>query len=160
MPDAFRPGPPVEHIIAKDSNDAKNQIVEQVKLLMNALNYAEENICIIANTKEKLKSIQELLDKRLGIESNIVEDYFDFERTGGVRLCTMQNCKGLDFPVVLFFADHRIRGAEEKSAYDEETYMMQQFNMVYVALTRAMEMLYVYTVRGSEYEPFKSLAGA
>lgn len=160
MPDAFRPGPPVEHIIAKDSNDAKNQIVEQVKLLMNALNYAEENICIIANTKEKLKSIQELLDKRLGIESNIVEDYFDFERTGGVRLCTMQNCKGLDFPVVLFFADHRIRGAEEKSAYDEETYMMQQFNMVYVALTRAMEMLYVYTVQGSEYEPFKSLAGA
>lgn len=158
MPDAFRPGPPVEHIVAKNNDDAKNQIVEQVKLLMNALNYAEENICIIANTKEKLKALQELLDKKLGLESNIVEDYFDFERIGGIRLCTMQNCKGLDFPVVLFLADHRVRGAEEKSAYDEETFMMQQFNMVYVALTRAMEMLYVYTIQGSEYEPFKRLA--
>lgn len=158
MPDAFRPGPPVEHIVAKNNEDVKNQIVEQVKLLMNALNYAEENICIIANTKEKLKALQELLDKKLGLESNIVEDYFDFERVGGIRLCTMQNCKGLDFPVVLFLADHRVRGAEEKSAYDEETFMMQQFNMVYVALTRAMEMLYVYTIQGSEFEPFKRLA--
>ena len=158
MPDAFRPGPPVEHIVAKNNEDAKNQIVEQVKLLMNALNYAEENICIIANTKEKLKALQELLDKKLGLESNIVEDYFDFEGTGGIRLCTMQNCKGLDFPVVLFLADHRIRGADEKSAYDEETFMMQQFNMVYVTLTRAMEMLYIYTIQGSEFEPFTRLA--
>lgn len=157
MPDAFRPGPPVEHIVARNNEDVKNQIVEQVKLLMNALNYAEENICIIANTKEKLKALQELLDKKLGLESNIVEDYFDFERVGGIRLCTMQNCKGLDFPVVLFLADHRVRGAEEKSAYDEETFMMQQFNMVYVALTRAMEMLYVYTIQGSEFEPFTRL---
>lgn len=158
MPDAFRPGPPVQHIVAKNNEDVKNQIVEQVKLLMNALNYAEENICIIANTKEKLKALQELLDKKLGVESNIVEDYFDFESTGGIRLCTMQNCKGLDFPVVLFLADHRVRGAEEKSFYDEETFMMQQFNMVYVALTRAMEMLYVYTIQGSEFEPFKRLS--
>ena len=157
MPDAFRPGPPVEHIVAKNNEDVKNQILEQVKLLMNALNYAEENICIIANTKEKLKALQELLDKKLGLESNIVEDYFDFEGTGGIRLCTMQNCKGLDFPVVLFLADHRIRGADEKSAYDEETFMMQQFNMVYVTLTRAMEMLYIYTIQGSEFEPFTRL---
>ena len=70
----------------------------------------------------------------------------------------MQNCKGLDFPVVLFLADHRVFNAEKGSAYDETTYMSQQFNMVYVALTRAMEMLYVYTVQGSEFEPFKRLS--
>ena len=157
MPDAFRPGPPVEHIIAKNNEDAKNQIVEQVKLLMNALSYAEENICIIANTNKKLEELKDLLDKKLGIEANIIDDNFDFERTAGVRLCTMQKCKGLDFPVVLFMADHRARGAEEGSVYDEETFMSQQFNMVYVALTRAMEMLYVYTVQGSEFEPFTRL---
>ncbi len=158
MPDAFRPGPPVEHIVAKNNEDAKNQIVEQVKLLMNALSYAEENICIIANTNKKLEELKDLLDKKLGIEANIIDDNFDFERTAGVRLCTMQKCKGLDFPVVLFMADHRARGAEEGSVYDEETFMSQQFNMVYVALTRAMEMLYVYTVQGSEFEPFTRLA--
>ena len=157
MPDAFRPGPPVEHIVAKNNDDLKNQIVEQVKLLMNALNYAEENICIIANTNDKLNAMKLLLEEKLGVEANIIKDEFNFETTGGIRLCTMQNCKGLDFPVVLFIADHRARGAEEKTVYDEETFMAQQFNMVYVALTRAMEMLYVYTVKGSEYEPFTRL---
>lgn len=157
MPDAFRPGPPVEHIVGKSSEDAMNQMIEQIKLLMNALNYSEENICIIANTNPKLEKLKTLLDKKLGIEANIINDDFDFETTGGVRLCTMQSCKGLDFPVVLFLADHRIHGAEKGSVYDEATFMDQQFNMVYVALTRAMEMLFVYTVNGSEFEAFKKL---
>lgn len=156
-PVAFRPGPPVEHIVGKNTEDAMNQLVEQVKLLMNALNYAEENICIIANKKTKLEKLQKKLDEKLGVESNVIEGDFDFETTGGVRLCTMQSCKGLDFPVVLFLADHRIPEAQTHSVYDEETFMNQQFNMVYVALTRAMEMLYVFTVAGIEYEPFARL---
>lgn len=156
-PLAFRPGPPVEHIVGKNTADAMNQMLEQVKLLMNVLNYIEENICIIANKKDKLEKLQNLLDSKLGVESTFINDEFDFETTSGIRLCTMQNCKGLDFPVVLFLADHRIRSAEEKSVYDEETFMNQQFNMVYVALTRAMEMLFVYTVEKSEYEPFVKL---
>lgn len=156
-PEAFRPGPPVEHIVGKNTEDAISQMLEQIKLLLNALNYAEENICIIANTNKKLENFQKLLDEKLGIEANIIDDDFDFETTGGVRLCTMQKCKGLDFPVVLFLADHRVRGAEEYSVYDEDTFMTQQFNMVYVVLTRAMEMLYVYTVAGSEFEVFRRL---
>lgn len=157
MPDAFRPGPPVEHVVGKNTEDVMNQMLEQVKLLMNALNYEEENICIIANTNPKLEKLKNLLDKKLGVEANIINDDFDFEKTGGIRLCTMQSCKGLDFPVVLFLADHRIHGAEKGSVYDESTFMDQQFNMVYVVLTRAMEMLYVYTVGGSEFEAFKKL---
>lgn len=157
MPDAFRPGPPVEHITGKNSEDVMNQMVEQIKLLMNALDYEEENICIIANTVKKLEKMQELLEKKLGIEANIIDNEFDFETTQGVRLCTMQTCKGMDFPVVLLLADHRIHNADRVSVYDEETFMTQQFNMVYVALTRAMEMLYVFTVQGSDFEPFKKL---
>lgn len=157
LPDAFRPGPPVEHSVAKNSDDAMQQMVEQVKLLMNALNYEEENICIIANTSKKLEKLQRLLDSKLGVEANFIDDEFNFEITQGIRLCTMQRCKGLDFPVVLFLADHRVYGAEEGSVYDEETFMAQQYNMVYVALTRAMEMLCVYTVKDGSFEPFKRL---
>lgn len=156
-PAAFRPGPPVEHVIGKKTDDAMAKIVEQVKLLMNALNYAEENICIIANTNQKLEKLKKLLNEKLGVEANSINDEFDFEKTGGIRLCTMQKSKGLDFPVVIFLADHRVRGAEESSVYDEETFMSQQFNMVYVCLTRAMEMLYVFTVEGSEFEPYNRL---
>ena len=157
-PLSFRPGPPVEISTGKDIDDLINQIVQQVKMLLNALNYDEENICIIANQKQKLGKIQNHLEKELGVKSfEISDEKFDFSETKGIRLCNMQNCKGLDFPVVLFLADHRIHGMEEKSTFDSETYYEQQYNMVYVCLTRAMEMLHVFTVPTSKFPPFKDL---
>ena len=59
-----------------------NQMVQQVKMLLNALNYDEENICIIANQKQKLEKLQSLLDKELGIKSQQIVDDFDFAETG------------------------------------------------------------------------------
>ena len=158
QPLSFRPGPPVEISTGKNTDDLMNQIVQQVKMLLNALNYDEENICIITNQKQKLEKIQKLLDTNLGVKSfQILDDQFDFAETKGIRLCTMQNCKGLDFPVVLFLADHRVQGMEQYSAFDSETYYEQQYNMVYVCLTRAMEMLHIFTVPTSEFKPFKDL---
>ena len=158
QPLSFRPGPPVEISTGKNTDDLMNQIVQQVKMLLNALNYDEENICIIANQTQKLLKVQNLLEKELGVKSfEILDDHFDFAETKGIRLCTMQNCKGLDFPVVLLLADHRVRGMEEYSAFDSETYYEQQYNMVYVCLTRAMEMLHIFTVPTSEFMPFKDL---
>lgn len=159
-PVAFRPGPPVEISTGKNSADLMNQMVQQVKMLLNALNYDEENICIIANQKQKLEKLQSLLDKELGIKSQQIVDDFDFAETKGIRLCTMQNCKGLDFPVVLLLADHRIQGAEQQSIFDSETYYEQQYNMVYVCLTRAMEMLQIFTAENTAFAPFKDLKQA
>ena len=159
-PVAFRPGPPVEISCGKNAADLMNQMVQQVKMLLNALNYDEENICIIANQKQKLEKIQTLLDKELGVKSQQIVDDFDFAETEGIRLCTMQNCKGLDFPVVLLLADHRIQGAEQQSFYDSETYYEQQYNMVYVCLTRAMEMLHIFIAENTEFAPFKDLRQA
>ena len=156
-PVAYRPGPPVEISTGKNSADLMNQMVQQVKMLLNALNYDEENICIIANQKQKLEKLQSLLDKELGIKSQQIVDDFDFAETKGIRLCTMQNCKGLDFPVVLLLADHRIQGAEQQSIFDSETYYEQQYNMVYVCLTRAMEMLQIFTAENTAFAPFKDL---
>ena len=157
-PLAFRPGPPVELTISKNSNDLNLQLIQQVKLLLNILKYEEENICIIANQKQKLDKIKTLLESKLGVKSiQIADTDFDFAETKGIRLSTMQNCKGLDFPVVLFVADHRIQGAEELSCFDSETYYEQQYNMVYVCLTRAMEMLYIFTIETTEFSPFKYL---
>lgn len=159
-PVAFRPGPPVEISVGKNPDDIMKQMVQQVKMLLNALNYDEENICIIANQKQKLEKLQDSLDKELGVKSHQIDDDFDFAETDGIRLCTMQNCKGLDFPVVLLLADHRIRGAEEKSIFDSETYYEQQYNMVYVCITRAMEMLHIFTAENTEFAPFKDLRKA
>ena len=158
MPVAFRPGPPVELSTAANPETLMNQIVQQVKMLLEALNYDEENICILANTNSKLSKIQHLLDRQLGVKSvEISDENFDFEKTKGIRLCTMQNCKGMDFPVVLLMADHRILNAEENSSFDSETFYEQQYNLIYVCLTRAMEMLHIFTAENTKFEPFIAL---
>ena len=94
--------------------------------------------------EQKLDKIKNQLELKLGVKS------IQIGETKGIRLCTMQNCKGLDFPVVLFVA-------EELSCFDSETYYEQQYNMVYVCLTRAMEMLHIFTVETTEFSPFKDL---
>ena len=68
-PLAFRPGPPVELTISKNTNDLNQQLVQQVKLLLNILKYEEENICIIANQKQKLDKIKNQLESKLGVKS-------------------------------------------------------------------------------------------
>ncbi|WP_022931848.1 UvrD-helicase domain-containing protein [Treponema bryantii] len=159
QPLAFRPGPPVEHTCGKNTDELISEILQQVKMLLGTLNYEEENICIIANQTKKLEKIQNRLDAELSIKAvQIGERNFDFADTKGIRLCTMQNCKGLDFPVVLLLADHRVQGMEEGSAFDSETFYEQQYNMVYVCLTRAMEMLHIYTVKDSGFAPFRDLS--
>lgn len=156
-PKAYRPGPPVEHTKAKSTEELYCAMIEKVNLLLKALNYEEENICIIANTSKKLTEFQKRLEK-IGVESQLVmANNFNFAQSKGIRLCTMASCKGLDFPVVLLLADHRDWKTQDNTPYDEETYEMQQRNLVYVALTRAMEMLHVYTVEGTEFGAFREL---
>ena len=121
---------------------------------MNALNYAEENICIIANTNKKLEELKDLLDKKLGLEANVIDDDFNFETTTGVRLCTMQKCKGLDFPVVLFYLDHR---AHFLDVFDEATADKMNRNMIYTAITRSIEMLHIFTLEDSTADPINDL---
>ena len=159
QPLAFRPGPPVEHTVIKKKEDVFKPVIQETKMLLDILAYEEENICIIANENSKLKEIKKRLGDELGVDAVLVsEDSFDFAATKGIRLCTMQNCKGLDFPVVLLLADHRVHSIEQNTAFDSETFYEQQYNMIYVCLTRAMEMLHIFTCENSDFAPFKDLS--
>jgi superfamily I DNA/RNA helicase len=116
-----------------------------------------KKISALLQIKNKNWKKKNLLDQEIGIKSSLIEDSFDFAQTEGIRLCTMQKCKGLDFPVVLFLADHRVHCADAGSAFDSETINEQQYNMVYVCLTRAMEMLHIYTAKNTSFQPFLDL---
>lgn len=141
-PETFRMGPPVElHEDASPERSYANMI-DVVRMCLDNLGYEPENICLIAPKKKQLEKLQVLLKESLGLESSPVNsETFDFSKPGIVRLATAQSCKGLDFPVVLFYIDHR---AHFLDVFDEDVADKMNRNMIYTALTRSIELLHVF----------------
>lgn len=141
-PQTFRMGPPVELHTATTAKDSYSQIISTVRLCINQLSYDAENICIIAQRTEHLEKIKSLLKAELSLDAKIIsKEEFDFADEGIVRLSTSFSCKGLDFPVVLFYLDNTIHTT---GGYDDETSDKVNRNLIYTALTRGFEMLHVF----------------
>ena len=141
-PETFRLGPPVELHESKTEDEGFTRIIETVRLCIDTLGYEKENICIIAPQNRQLDKIKNMLKDELDIESSLVSgDQFDFAQQGIIRLATTQSCKGLDFPVVLFYIDHR---AHYLDVFDEELSDKINRNIIYTALTRSIELLHVF----------------
>lgn len=154
-PETFRLGPPVELHDNKTPEDSFTQMISTVKMCLNSLNYEPENICLIAPRKLLLEQLKERLKNELDLDSAFVnEPDFDFSKEGIIRLATTQSCKGLDFPVVLFYLDHR---AHFVDVFDETTADKMNRNMIYTALTRSIEMLHVFTLEDSTAAPINDL---
>lgn len=155
MPETFRLGPPVELHENRNQDDSFAQMISTVKMCINSLNYEPENICLIASRKSLLEQLREDLKTQLDFESAFVnEPDFDFSKSGIIRLATTQSCKGLDFPVVLFYLDHR---AHFVDVFDETTADKMNRNMIYTAITRSIEMLHVFTLSDSTAAPINDL---
>ncbi|EID84222.1 Superfamily I DNA and RNA helicase [Treponema sp. JC4] len=155
MPETFRLGPPVELHENRNQDDSFAQMISTVKMCINSLNYEPENICLIAPRKSLLEQLREELKTQLDLESAFVNDTdFDFSKSGIIRLATTQSCKGLDFPVVLFYLDHR---AHFVDVFDEVTADKMNRNMIYTAITRSIEMLHVFTLSDSTAAPINDL---
>lgn len=141
-PETFRLGPPVELHESKNEDEGFMQMIETVKLCIETLGYECENICLIAPQRKQLDKLKVMLKEELDMESSLVsEGTFDFAQQGIIRLATTQSCKGLDFPVVLFYIDHR---AHYLDVFDEEVSDKINRNMIYTALTRSIELLHVF----------------
>lgn len=154
-PETFRLGPPVELHESDSEQKAFSEIIQNVKICKNYLNYENENICIIMQKKDLLEKMQNLLKSELDLDSDFVNSAnFDFSKAGIIRLSTIQSCKGLDFPVVLFYLDHRSHFLDD---FDDATKDKMNRNLIYTALTRSIELLHVFTLKDSDAEPIKDL---
>ncbi|MBO7638627.1 MAG: AAA family ATPase [Treponema sp.] len=155
LPETFRLGPPVELHENKNQGLSFSQMISTVKMCLNSLNYEPENICLIAPRKGHLEQLKNMLKEELDLESAFVNDSdFDFSKPGIVRLATTQSCKGLDFPVVLFYLDHR---AHFLDVFDDDTADKMNRNMIYTAITRSIEMLHIFTLEDSSAPPINDL---
>lgn len=154
-PETFRIGAPVELHENANQSEAFDTILDTAKMCIQYLGYEPENICIIARKRDHLLTLQSLLKEKLDLESELVNaDNFSFSKEGIVRLATPQSCKGLDFPVVLYYLDHR---SHSLNVYDEETADKMNRNMIYTAITRSIELLHVFTLENSTSAPIDDL---
>jgi len=72
------------------------------------------------------------------------DDDFSFRQQGTIRLSTMHSSKGLDFAVVLLY----LPALPARESYDDATASFLARNLVYVAMTRAMDNLNVFMLEG------------
>ncbi len=154
-PQTFRMGPPVELNEDGTQEESFSRMIGTVRLCVNLLGYEPENICLIAPQKRQLDRLQSILKDTLGLEGEAVNsDGFDFAKPGIIRLATTQSCKGLDFPVVLLYIDHR---AHFLDALDEGVADRMNRNMIYTAMTRGIELLHVFMPRSVSEGPVGDL---
>jgi superfamily I DNA/RNA helicase len=153
---AFREGPSPELYRASTREELLKLLVEKASLFIDKLGYDPENITILAPGTADVSAIQERLGRR-GIKSaNIKDDSFSFTAEGLVRVSTLHSSKSLDFPVVLLYLPSLPIAAE----YDEAAADELARNLIYVAMTRAMDNLNVFVMEEARERAAVELVGA
>ena len=133
-------------------------MISTVRMCINSLNYKPEDICIIASSYGDLNELSEKLKNELDLDSAYVDDSeFDFSDII-IRLAGTQNCKGLDFPIVLFYLNDFVSFSRFGiKQFDNATIDKMNRNMIYTAITRSIEMLHVFMLSDSTATPINDL---
>ena len=154
--DAFRDGPSPELWWHADAAEAEDGLRRRVEFFISTLGYDPENVAILTAFSDGVSRVRNLL-KEAGIETvDIREKSFDFESTRGVRVSTMHSAKGVEFPVVMLYAPALRRPDGVSSRIADE----QGFNLLYVAITRAMDNLQLFLPANTDAMPIRVLGEA
>lgn len=87
---------------------------------------------------------------------DIREKNFDFACPGSLRVSTFHSSKGLDFPVILMLL---YRTHYTGSSFDDAVHDRMTRNLIYVAATRAMDQLCVFTLEDPSSAAIGDLVG-
>ena len=118
-------------------------MVARALLFVRELGYQPENVAVLVPGNEDIKVLLPEFQRAGMPVSNVRSRTFDFETTTGVRLSTMHSAKGVEFPVVIVF----LPGFSRRETFSEEAQERMERNVIYVALTRAMDHLHVVIPR-------------
>jgi superfamily I DNA/RNA helicase len=154
---AFREGPPPELYTAPNRQDLMRLLLRKASLFVERLGYDPENIAVLAPTRTDLAAIGDMLGHAGYQHANIRDDDFSFKQEKTIRLSSLHSSKGLDFPVVLLF----LPSLPPRTEYDLREGEKLVRNLVYVAMSRAMDNLNVFTLEGAregqQEEPIQDL---
>jgi hypothetical protein len=142
---AFREGPVPELYTAANREELGRLLLRKAALFIENLGYDPENITVLAPTKTDLATIGDALGHAGYRHANIHDDDFSFKQEKTIRLSTLHSSKGLDFPVVLLYLPR----LPARLDYDDKAADTLMRNLIYVAMTRAMDNLNVFTLEGA-----------
>lgn len=139
---AFRDGPHPELFTASETEDLYTLLNQRIHFLIDVLEYDPENIFILVANAGMEKKVSRLVYENGYDTVNVKDDAFDFLNSRQIRISPFHSSKGLDMPVVLLFLP-KIFPVNAES-YSGETTELLQRNLLYVCMTRAMDMLNVF----------------
>jgi ATP-dependent exoDNAse (exonuclease V) beta subunit len=142
---AFREGPMPELHTAASRDELARLLLRRAALFMDALGYDPENITVLAPTRTDIATLGDLFGHAGYRHANIRDDDFSFAEPGTVRLSTLHSSKGLDFPVVLLYLPE----LPPRGEVEQKAGLARVRNLIYVAMTRAMDNLNVFTLEGA-----------
>jgi len=142
---AFRDGPIPELYLAGTRDELARLLVRKASLFVDRLGYDPENLTVLAPTRTDIATIGDLLGHAGYRHADIRDDDFSFRETGTIRLSTLHSSKGLDFPVVLLY----LPGLPSRGELDDRSSGILNRNLIYVAMTRAMDNLNVFMLEGA-----------
>ncbi len=155
-PQAFREGPVPELYTAATRDELDRLLTARVALFVDTLGYDPENVTVLAPTRGDVARVGQLLDRAGRQWVSIRDEAFSFASGDAVRLCTLHSSKGLDFPVVLLY----LPALPAPGDRDEAASDTLARNLIYVAMTRAMDNLSVFTLEAPAEKPLADLAPA
>lgn len=154
---AFREGPIPELYTAASREELARLLLRKASLFIDRLGYDPENLTVLAPTKTDLVTIGDMLGHAGYRHANIRDEGFTFREEKTIRLSTLHSSKGLDFAVVLLY----LPALPPRGDYDDRTSAALARNLIYVAMTRAMDNLNVFTLEGAhdsqQEEPLQDL---
>jgi len=139
---AFRDGPHPELFTSENTEELYTMLNQRIHFLIDVLEYDQENIFILVANRAMEKKVSRMVYESGYNTINVKDDSFDFFNSDKIRLSTFHSSKGLDMPVVLLFLPKLF--ALNQESYNCETTDQMQRNLLYVTMTRAMDMLNVF----------------
>ena len=155
-PEAFRVGPPPELIEAKTEDELVELLCARIGLFTGHLGYEAGNIAVFAPREAEVQRLEKAFAERAIPAKNIKAEDFDFADLGPVRLSTLHSAKGLDFPVVLLYLPHML---PPDQAWEAALAERLHRNLIYVAMTRALDQLSVFCLEGATSRSITALKG-
>lgn len=116
----------------------------------------EELLEVLEEIQESAKGYETLEDWQKHIEEyseNLKNKQREQESKDGVILCTMHSSKGLEFPIVFIPEANEGLTPYQKAVWKEE--IEEERRLFYVAMTRAKELLYVFSVKERFHKPLE-----
>lgn len=130
-------------------------LFDSLEFYCKVLDYDPASLAILAPSRQNLDDIRSKLEEKQ-YTVTLVQDSSEWMNEKGIRLCTIQSAKGLDFPVVITV----IPKLPFDQKIDDETRHAQKASLVYVAITRAMENLTVILPKNTEDTVLNALVQA